>query len=150
MLVMTTTSSNGPAVSRRAVLAGAAAVGAVGALAACGTSPGGNSANTGGGGNTGAAGPLTVKAADVPVGGGQILKDARVVVTQPTAGTYKAFNAICTHQGCLVGAVDKSVITCICHGSQFSAVDGSVKRGPAIMPLGAKTVTASGTDLTIS
>ena len=31
--------------------------------------------------------------------------DVAVVVTQPEAGTYKAFSAICTHQGCLVGSV---------------------------------------------
>ena len=41
-------------------------------------------------------------AADVPVGGGTILADQQVVVTQPEKGTYKAFTAICTHQGCTV------------------------------------------------
>ena len=42
---------------------------------------------------------------DVPVGGGMVFKDAKVVVTQPTAGQYKGFSAICTHQGNPIGSV---------------------------------------------
>ncbi len=137
-----TNSNTSTAVSRRTVLVGAAAIGAAGALAACGSS-GGSQATT-------ATGPTTLAAADVPVGGGKILTDAQVVVTQPTAGTFKAFSAVCTHQGCLVGSVANGTITCPCHGSQFSATDGSVKVGPAASPLPAKTVTASGTNLTVS
>ena len=45
--------------------------------------------------------------ATVPVGGGVILTKDEVVVTQPEAGTFKAFSAVCTHQGCLVGLVDQ-------------------------------------------
>jgi Rieske Fe-S protein len=138
---MTTTSS---AVSRRAVLAGAAAVGAVSALAACGDSASsGTSA-------TAQTSPVTVKAADIPVGGGKIYQDTQIVVTQPTAGSYKAFSAICTHQGCVVAKVDATTITCTCHNSMFSAIDGSVKQGPATSALPAKTVTANGADLTVS
>ncbi len=89
-------------------------------------------------------------ASDVPVGGGKILKDEKVVVTQPTAGTYKAFSATCTHSGCLVGSVKNDKIVCPCHGSEFSVTDGSVQKGPAKKPLPAKSVTKSGTNLTIS
>src|SRR3954470_7055695 len=145
---MTTTSSGGapvgPTVTRRAVIAGAAAVGAVSALAACGDSgpAGGTTTNP-------PASPVTVKAADVPVGGGKIYNDTQIVVTQPTAGSYKAFSAICTHQGCVVASVDATTILCTCHNSMFSSTDGSVKQGPATSPLPARTVTIHGADLTV-
>ena len=41
-------------------------------------------------------------------------------------------------------------IDCLCHGSQFSIVDGSVQGGPAPAPLPEKTVTVTGTTLTVS
>ncbi|WGX99391.1 Rieske (2Fe-2S) protein [Nocardioides sp. L-11A] len=77
----------------------------------------------------------------VPVGGGVVLKDEEVVVTQPAAGEFKAFTAICTHQGCLVGSVADGTIHCPCHDSSFSAADGSVEGGPANGPLSEITVT---------
>jgi Rieske Fe-S protein len=43
--------------------------------------------------------------ADIPVGGGTVFKDEKVVVTQPEAGTFEAFTAVCTHQGCIVKEV---------------------------------------------
>ena len=130
----------GPVVSRRTVLAGVAAVGAVGALAACGS----------GSDTTANTGPVTLAAADVPVGGGKILSDSRVVVTQPAAGTYKAFSAVCTHQGCIVAAVANDVISCACHNSRFSATDGSVQAGPAPSPLPGRTVKVDGSNLIVS
>src|SRR5690349_20408863 len=39
-------------------------------------------------------------ASDIPVGGGKIYKAAKVVVTQPARGQYKAFSPVCTHVGC--------------------------------------------------
>jgi len=57
------------------------------------------------------------------------------VVTQPNAGNFKAFSAICTHLGCLVTKVFDGAIYCPCHGSKFSIVDGSVMVGPATQPL---------------
>lgn len=131
--------------SRRNVLAGVAAIGATSALVACG-----QDATSAPGGSSGSSGPTTVSAATVPVGGGTVLGDQGVVVTQPTAGTYKAFSAVCTHQGCLVSEVANSKITCACHNSLFSAADGSVLSGPASRPLASKTVTVSGDTLTVS
>ena len=146
---MTTTSSAGssagPVVTRRAVLAGAAAVGAVSALAACG-----DSGSTHGTTTNAPTSPVTIKAADVPVGGGKIYENTQIVVTQPIAGSYKAFSAICTHQGCVVASVDATTILCTCHNSMFSSTDGSVKQGPATSPLPARTVTVHGADLTVS
>lgn len=71
----------------------------------------------------------------VPVGGGTVLTSQRIVVTQPTAGTFKAFTAVCTHAGCVVGTVSNGLIVCPCHGSAFHIADGSVANGPAQAPL---------------
>ena len=123
---------------RRALLRGAAAVGVAGvaglALAACSTALGGTGAST-------ASGPTTLgPTSDVPVGGGKVYKDQKIVVTQPVSGQFKAFSAVCTHAGCLVDAVQGGTIQCPCHGSRFKVADGSVANGPASSPLPAKTV----------
>ena len=65
-------------------------------------------------------------AADVPVGGGKVYTAAQVVVTQPSAGQYKAFSAICTHVGCICNQVAGGTINCPCHGAKFKITDGSV------------------------
>lgn len=80
-------------------------------------------------------GEVLVKAADVPVGGGTVITDKKVVVTQPKAGEFKAFSAVCTHQGCLVNSVSDGTINCPCHGSKFRITDASVAHGPAKKPL---------------
>ncbi|MFC7466943.1 Rieske (2Fe-2S) protein [Actinomadura keratinilytica] len=69
------------------------------------------------------------------MGGGKVFADDKVVVTQPEKGEFKAFSAVCTHAGCLVSGVKDSVITCDCHGSRFSAADGSVQAPPATKAL---------------
>jgi Rieske Fe-S protein len=74
-------------------------------------------------------------AGEIPVGGGMIFRAARVVVTQPTRGQYRAFSAICTHVGCIVNQVTSGTIDCPCHGSQFKITDGAVVAGPAPSPL---------------
>jgi Rieske Fe-S protein len=73
-------------------------------------------------------------AADVPVGGGIVLADQKLVITHPTSGDFKGFTAVCTHQGCLVDEVTDT-INCPCHGSIYSIEDGSVVDGPAPAPL---------------
>jgi Rieske Fe-S protein len=84
------------------------------------------------------------------VGGGTILKADKVVVTQPSKGEFKAFSAVCTHQGCLVAKVEGGQIVCPCHGSHFSITDGSPKSGPAQSPLQAKKVSDQGGTLTVT
>ncbi|TDC08642.1 Rieske (2Fe-2S) protein [Actinomadura bangladeshensis] len=115
-------------IGRRAVLCGGA--GAVGAtvIAGCGGSGGAKSAQD-------LKGKQIAEAADVPVGGGKIYGDEKVVVTQPAQGEFKAFTAVCTHQGCTVGSVRNGIIHCPCHGSEFKITDGSVAKGPAGTPL---------------
>lgn len=84
---------------------------------------------------------------DVPVGGGKVFTDAKVVVTQPTAGQYKGFSAICTHQGNPVGSVEDGQIVCPFHGSRFKIADGSVANGPATSPLPPVNVAVQGSNI---
>ncbi|MFE2016450.1 Rieske (2Fe-2S) protein [Streptomyces sp. NPDC059499] len=88
-------------------------------------------------------GELT-RTSDVPVGGGTIFKDRKVVVTQPKAGEFKAFSAVCTHAGCIVASVSDGTINCACHGSKFSITDAAVEAGPATRPLPAEQITVEG------
>lgn len=130
--------------SRRAVLG--AGVG-VPLLAACGS--GGSEGDSGGSGSGEGGSPMTAPASEIPVGGGTIFEDAEVVITQPVEGEFKAFGAVCPHQGCLVSAVTEEGIDCTCHGSQFSLEDGSVLDGPAEEGLPELSVSAEGTDVTV-
>jgi Rieske Fe-S protein len=147
---------------RRTVLRGAALGGvSVSALAACGsdddessdsgdTSDGGESPpggdDTGGGGGGEALGP----ASDVPVGGGVVYADQEVVVTQPSAGEYVGFSAVCKHQGCIVAEVSGGTINCGCHGSQYAIEDGAVVTGPATAPLDPAEVAVEGQEIVLS
>jgi Rieske Fe-S protein len=158
--------------SRRAMLAGVGAFGATCLLAACstsstgGTNPlgsdyqsnpapagsgpafvpgtgptGGDSGKSGGG----AAATVLAAVSEVPEGGGVIKGD--YVITQPAKGTFKAFSKVCTHQGCDVNKIDGGLISCPCHGSQFSIQDGSVKGGPAPKGLPETNVKVDGTNV---
>lgn len=121
--------------------AGSSSTGAAGSStsssAASSTSDTGSASSTASSsGSSGTASPLAATSS-VPVGGGTVLADQKIVLTQPTAGTFKAFSAVCTHQGCVVGNVSNGVIVCPCHGSAFHIADGSVANGPAQSPLAA-------------
>jgi Rieske Fe-S protein len=135
--------ASGPA--RRTVVAAAGAAGLAVALTACGGSDDDASSEsaTGSGENAGAGGALAATT-DIPEGGGKVFADRKIVVTQPTAGEFKAFSAICTHQGCAVKDVSDGVINCPCHNSKFSITDGSVQGGPARKPLPPVQITVSG------
>ena len=152
-----------PASSRRTLLACAGAACAA-VLAGCarynsnnggvadgapaqGSSPPAASTST----SSGAAAPngpsALAKTADVPVGGGKILADKKIVITQPKAGSFDAFTAVCTHQGCIVGSVAGGTINCPCHGSKFSIANGSVVNGPATSPLAPVSIKVQGTSI---
>ena len=134
--------------TRRHALTGAAAVGVgLPLLAACGGG-GGSTATDSGSAPAPSAGEKIGPTSDVPVGGGKIYADQKLVVTQPSGGDFKAFSAICTHQGCLVASVAGGTINCPCHGSKFSIEDGSVQGGPAPSALEAVTVTVKGGEIT--
>ena len=145
---------------RRTVLRGAAVGGAaLPLLAGCGGGPsssgdsgggsGGGSGSSGGSGQ-GSGGGGKLATSDVPVGGGKILTGQQVVVTQPKKGDFKAFTAVCTHQGCLVTQVTGGSIVCPCHGSKFSIEDGSPQAGPAQSALASKKVTVEGDQISVS
>jgi Rieske Fe-S protein len=158
--------------TRRGVLAGVGLVGLAGVITACGA--GGTSSSPSGGTNTGgtntsgattgapggagtassdpassdpgAAGALT-STSEIPVGSGMIFPAQQVVVTQPTAGEYKAFTAVCTHMGCIVNQISDGTIDCPCHGSEYSIKTGAVVRGPAPLPLAAKKIKITGDNI---
>jgi Rieske Fe-S protein len=153
--------------TRRGVLLGAgiAGIGGVAVLAGCSTSavpydaneagvaPGedapssaaapaatGQAAGMGSGAPTGT---LLAMATDIPVGGGKVFLNQKVVVTQPVKGEFKAFSAVCTHVGCICNKVANGTIDCPCHGSEFKITDGAVVTGPAPTPLPTRTITVS-------
>ncbi len=128
---------------RRALLAGAGVTCAA-ILAGCAT----NDANNGGvtPATSGTSTALTATS-QVPDGGGKIIDAKRIVITQPQSGSFKAFSAICTHEGCFVNSVSNGTINCPCHGSRFSITDGSVVRGPATRPLPPIAINVEGTSI---
>ncbi|MEV5441043.1 Rieske (2Fe-2S) protein [Streptomyces sp. NPDC052644] len=153
------------AVARRTVVAAAGGAGLAAVLTACGGPDGaappaaggagegaGSGYGTGGANGTGGAagsggaagGRVLARKSEIPEGGGKVFADQGVVVTQPAAGQFKAFSAMCTHQGCAVKDVADGVINCPCHGSTFDAADGSVKAGPATAPLAPASITVEG------
>jgi Rieske Fe-S protein len=142
-----------PAVSRRVMLTCACAGGAA-ALAGCarysskGGVDGGQSAPSSS--ETGSSGGSRVLAAtgEIPVGGGKILTAQKIVITQPQAGSFDAFTAVCTHLGCTVNTVANGTIDCPCHGSKFSISDGSVVNGPATAPLARIKIKVQGNSIT--
>ncbi|WP_107473714.1 Rieske (2Fe-2S) protein, partial [Streptomyces griseiscabiei] len=103
---------------RRTVMAAAGVAGLTVALTACGSdddSSASVSSGAGAGGDAGsdsnadassgstggdsAGGKEIAKTSDIPEGGGKIFASEGVVVTQPEAGSFKAFSSVCTHQG---------------------------------------------------
>lgn len=124
-------------VPRKTVLAGAGIGLAAAAVAACSSGSDSSASESSADGSSAPesskpAGEALATTAEVPVGSGVIVGE--VVLTQPTAGDYKGFSAVCTHTGCLINEVADGTINCPCHGSKFS-LDGAVANGPASKPL---------------
>jgi thiosulfate dehydrogenase (quinone) large subunit len=160
--------------TRRALLAGGAAVGA---LVAVGLSSlfRSNSSSADAGPTTGGATPSPtgsagsgstpspsasassgakglVAASAVPVGGAKEVTDPtsgdQVWVLQLETGKYTAVDAKCPHQGCAVNFVSASGgFRCPCHQSAFTST-GALTRGPATSGLKAIPVTESNGQIT--
>jgi Rieske Fe-S protein len=146
------------------VLAGVGLVGLASAITACGagassTAAAGNPATTpaaagstassaaASGASSSAGAKALAATSEIPVGSGMIFSGPQVVVTQPTAGEFKAFSAVCTHMGCIVNQISNGTIDCPCHGSQYSITTGDVVAGPAPRPLPAKQIKVSGSSV---
>ena len=145
---------------RRALLAGAGVTCAA-ILAGCTTHDASNGGSTPAavGAATSAVGAATSAAgsalpagalattSQIPDGGGKIIDGVNIVITQPETGLFRAFTAICTHQGCIVNSVSNGTINCPCHGSRYSIKNGSVVNGPAPSPLAAIAIKVEGTSI---
>lgn len=139
--------------TRRGLLAGVGLLGVAGALVACGAATNDKSGSDSGGSGSGESGSggggaLTQTSA-IPVGGGKVFEDEKVVVTQPAKGEFRCFSAICTHRGCTVNSVANGTIDCPCHGSKYSIKDASVVNGPATKPLSEKTIKVQGSKIVL-
>jgi nitrite reductase/ring-hydroxylating ferredoxin subunit len=155
-----------PAVTRRKLLCAAALTGACAPLlAACGGTgqaasvgnsgaghkAGGGGAGGGGAGGAGAGAGTTVSTTNkVPKGGGIILPQDGVVITQPTPGEFNGFSSVCTHAGCTLHDVSHGTINCICHGSRFSIKNGHVVAGPAPVALPKVPIKVHGKDISLA
>ena len=139
-------------VPRKTVIAGAGVGLAAAALAACSSATETKESESTTGESTStapaasAAPEALTKTTDVPVGSGVVID--KVVVTQPVAGDFKGFSAVCTHKGCLVNEVVDGTINCPCHGSKFS-LDGAVVKGPAKTPLPTEAITVQGDSIVL-
>ncbi|MFD0776270.1 Rieske (2Fe-2S) protein [Streptomonospora algeriensis] len=130
-------------ISRRRLIgaAGAAGAAALGA-AACGSQDEGPEPYDA------LRGTVVAQTSEIPVGGGSVVIDGKLVVTQPKEGDFKAFSAVCTHAGCTVQEVETTV-NCLCHGSRFDVATGEVRSGPANRPLEELSITVDGTDIVL-
>jgi len=160
---MTAESQQNRCASRRGVLLGVGIAGIAGiGLAGCSTAavpydcdgaqclPGATTTQSGvaaatasAAGGAASTGTLLGLAKDIPVGGGTIFTNEKVVVTQPTKGKFLAFSAVCTHVGCLCNKVANGTIDCPCHGSEFKITNGAVVTGPAPAPLPPRTISVN-------
>ncbi len=90
---------------------------------------------------TSAGAPVEVgKVEDFAPSSGTVVSvnDKPVIVVSSKAGELKAFSAVCTHLGCVVGwDQHKGVIHCPCHDGIFNPTNGSVVSGPPPSPLAA-------------
>lgn len=129
---------------RRALLAGA---GAAGLLAACGDDPAPP---------TSVAQQATAEApspagslastSEVPVGGGTLV--GGILLVQPVAGTFKAYDAACPHKGVRVNPPKDGVATCPAHNSTFAIADGARMSGPATSGLKEIAIKVDGSRIT--
>jgi len=139
-------------ISRRGVIASAVGVSAVAALSACSpevsdltSTPAPEAPAT--------AEPVAVaKTTDIPIGSGKKfdVEGVPILITQPRAGEFRGFSAVCTHAGFVMTNMANSEIKCDNHGAVYSADDGSVLSGPAPRALGKVTVTVEGDDVLVS
>jgi nitrite reductase/ring-hydroxylating ferredoxin subunit len=147
--------------SRRALLTALGATGAAASLAACDapgpSTPPGDSADSprvpaSGTSISASSTPtdapqqvLTTTTA-VPVGGGKIVSG--ILIVQPTAGQFVAYDARCPHRGAPLSPPKAGVVTCYEHHSTFRDTDGALLGGPARRGLRQVPIIVDGTTIT--
>ena len=67
-------------------------------------------------------------------------QDTLIIITQPKAGVFKAFQGFCTHRLVPIGGISGTNLICRRedgggHGSTFDTTTGAATHGPATMPL---------------
>jgi len=138
-------SPDSPLLPRRAVIVAAAGLGAAAACGPAATPSTDATASVAPPPPTPTREPRPVAPADdIPVGGGRVYPDLRVVVTQPSPGEFRGFGIVCTHDSCELNAVKNGTINCPCHGSRYAITVGSVVRGPARTGLWTEKVAVQG------
>jgi nitrite reductase/ring-hydroxylating ferredoxin subunit len=82
------------------------------------------------------------KTSAIPVRSGKTFTvgGKKILITQPKKGTFKAFLAVCTHQGGALDGASNNEIMCNLHGAKFDAETGMAK---AVAPRALGKVTAS-------
>ncbi|AIC47950.1 Rieske (2Fe-2S) protein [Rhodoluna lacicola] len=89
------------------------------------------------------------KTSAVPVRGGKTFSvgGKKILITQPKKGTFKAFVAVCTHQGSPLDGkenIKNNEIVCPLHFARFDTTTGAAKPGSqASIPLGKVSVTVA-------
>lgn len=139
-------------ISRRGVIASAVGVSAIAALSACSPEVS-NLTSTPAPEAPSTAAPVAVaKTSDIPIGSGKKfdVEGVPILITQPRAGEFRGFSAVCTHAGFVMSNMANSEIKCDNHGAVYSADDGSVLSGPAPRALGKVTVSVEGDDVLVS
>lgn len=127
--------STTPLPCRRLVLGTTLAAGAATALVACGDGSSAAPDNSPQAIPEPSGKPLVVAdAADLPVGAmvnvSREGSEGAYLLYRQDEKTVLAYTSVCTHAGCQVGP-GKDDFHCPCHGSHFSAQDGTATAGPA-------------------
>ena len=139
-------------ISRRGIIASAVGVSAVAALSACSNEVSNLTSTPAPEEPSTSASVAVAKTSDIPMGSGKKfdVDGVQILITQPRAGEFRGFSAVCTHAGFVMSNMANSEIKCDNHGAVYSADDGSVLSGPAPRALGKVTVTVEGDDVLVS
>lgn len=97
-----------------------------------------------------AGGRVLVSTLDkLPAGQGAVVAvGSKPAIIVNTAQGVKAYSAICTHLGCIVGwDSGANLIVCPCHDGRFNPTTGSVVSGPPPAPLPALNAVVEGNEI---
>lgn len=129
-------------------LAGATTVG----LAACGGSGSQSAASTGAPASPTGAPTVAMTTAQLAVGAKaevRLKEDKAYLFYRESDTVVKAYRAVCTHAGCLVGVGTGKEFACPCHGSMYDPATGAPTAGPAPRPLEAFAAKVEGSNIVI-